>query len=32
MGLNPPSWLKHGDTVVIEIDGIGMLSNRFVDA
>ena len=32
MGLNPPSWLKHGDTVVIEIDGIGRLSNRFVDA
>jgi 2-keto-4-pentenoate hydratase/2-oxohepta-3-ene-1,7-dioic acid hydratase in catechol pathway len=32
MGLNPPSWLKHGDTVVIEIDGIGKLSNRFVDA
>jgi 2-keto-4-pentenoate hydratase/2-oxohepta-3-ene-1,7-dioic acid hydratase in catechol pathway len=32
MGLNPPSWLKHGDTVVVEIDGIGMLSNRFVDA
>jgi 2-keto-4-pentenoate hydratase/2-oxohepta-3-ene-1,7-dioic acid hydratase in catechol pathway len=32
MGLNPPVWLKHGDVVRIEIDGIGMLSNRFVDA
>jgi 2-keto-4-pentenoate hydratase/2-oxohepta-3-ene-1,7-dioic acid hydratase in catechol pathway len=31
MGLNPPSWLQHGDTVVIEIDGIGRLSNRFVN-
>ena len=31
MGLNPPSWLKHGDTVVVEIDGIGRLSNRFVE-
>jgi 2-keto-4-pentenoate hydratase/2-oxohepta-3-ene-1,7-dioic acid hydratase in catechol pathway len=29
MGLNPPSWLKAGDVVRIEIDGIGTLSNRF---
>jgi 2-keto-4-pentenoate hydratase/2-oxohepta-3-ene-1,7-dioic acid hydratase in catechol pathway len=31
MGMSPPSWLKHGDVVRIEIDGIGTLSNRFVD-
>jgi 2-keto-4-pentenoate hydratase/2-oxohepta-3-ene-1,7-dioic acid hydratase in catechol pathway len=30
MGMNPPRWLKHGDVVKIEIDGLGMLSNRFV--
>ncbi|ODT37221.1 MAG: hydrolase [Lautropia sp. SCN 70-15] len=29
MGLTPPSWLKTGDVVRIEIDGIGTLSNRF---
>ena len=29
MGLSPPSWLKAGDVVRIEIDGIGTLSNRF---
>jgi 2-keto-4-pentenoate hydratase/2-oxohepta-3-ene-1,7-dioic acid hydratase in catechol pathway len=32
MGLNPPRWLQHGDVVRIEIDGIGTLSNRFVEA
>ena len=32
MGLNPPAWLRHGDVVRVEIDGIGTLSNRFVDA
>ena len=32
MGLNPPAWLRHGDVVRIEIDGIGTLSNRFVNA
>jgi len=32
MGLSPPVWLKHGDVVRIEIDGIGAISNRFVDA
>jgi 2-keto-4-pentenoate hydratase/2-oxohepta-3-ene-1,7-dioic acid hydratase in catechol pathway len=31
MGLTPPSWLRHGDVVRIEIDGIGHLENRFVD-
>ena len=29
MGLNPPQWLKHGDVVRIEIDGIGVIENRF---
>jgi len=31
MGLNPPRWLQHGDVVRIEIDGIGVLENRFVE-
>ena len=31
MGLNPPRWLAHGDVVRVEIDGIGVLQNRFVD-
>jgi 2-keto-4-pentenoate hydratase/2-oxohepta-3-ene-1,7-dioic acid hydratase in catechol pathway len=31
MGLNPPRWLQHGDMVRVEIDGIGRLSNRFVE-
>jgi len=31
MGFNPPRWLRHGDVVRIEIDGIGTLSNRFVE-
>ena len=31
MGLDPPRWLRHGDVVRIEIDGIGVLENRFVD-
>jgi 2-keto-4-pentenoate hydratase/2-oxohepta-3-ene-1,7-dioic acid hydratase in catechol pathway len=30
MGLSPPRWLRHGDVVRIEIDGIGVLSNRCV--
>ena len=30
MGMNPPRWLKHGDMVRIEIDGLGVLENRFV--
>jgi 2-keto-4-pentenoate hydratase/2-oxohepta-3-ene-1,7-dioic acid hydratase in catechol pathway len=31
MGLNPPVWLKHGDVVRVQIDGIGAIENRFVD-
>jgi len=31
MGMRPPRWLKHGDVVRIEIDGLGMIENRFVD-
>jgi 2-keto-4-pentenoate hydratase/2-oxohepta-3-ene-1,7-dioic acid hydratase in catechol pathway len=31
MGMSPPRWLQHGDVVRIEIDGLGTLSNRFVD-
>ena len=30
MGMKPPRWLGHGDTVRIEIDGLGVLENRFV--
>ena len=30
MGLNPPQYLKSGDIVRIEIDGIGTIENRFV--
>lgn len=29
-GMNPPGFLKEGDTVKISIEGIGTLSNRFV--
>ena len=29
MGLKPPQWLKHGDVMRIEIDGIGAIENRF---
>ena len=31
MGMKPPRWLQAGDAVKIEIDGIGTLTNRFVD-
>ena len=31
MGFEPPRWLRHGDVVAIEIDGIGRLENRFVE-
>lgn len=31
MGMSPPRWLGHGDVVRIEIDGLGVLENRFVD-
>ena len=30
MGLTPPQYLKSGDVVRIEIDGLGVLENRFV--
>lgn len=30
MGLKPPRYLKAGDTVRIEIDGLGVIENRFV--
>lgn len=30
MGLNPPQYLKAGDVVRVEIDGIGAIENRFV--
>ena len=29
MGMKPPSFLKHGDVVRIEIDGLGVIENRF---
>jgi 2-keto-4-pentenoate hydratase/2-oxohepta-3-ene-1,7-dioic acid hydratase in catechol pathway len=29
MGLKPPQWLKTGDVVRVEIDGIGVIENRF---
>lgn len=29
MGLNPPQFLKAGDVVRVEIDGIGFIENRF---
>ena len=29
MGFTPPRWLKAGDVVKIEIDGIGAIENRF---
>ena len=31
MGMKPPRWLAHGDVVRIEIDGLGVLENRFVE-
>ncbi len=30
MGMKPPRWLQHGDVVRIEIDGLGVLENHFV--
>jgi 2-keto-4-pentenoate hydratase/2-oxohepta-3-ene-1,7-dioic acid hydratase in catechol pathway len=30
MGMTPPRWLQHGDRVRIEIDGLGVLENPFV--
>jgi 2-keto-4-pentenoate hydratase/2-oxohepta-3-ene-1,7-dioic acid hydratase in catechol pathway len=29
MGFDPPKWLRHGDVVRIEIDGIGAIENCF---
>jgi 2-keto-4-pentenoate hydratase/2-oxohepta-3-ene-1,7-dioic acid hydratase in catechol pathway len=29
MGMKPPQWLKTGDVVRIEVDGIGAIENRF---
>jgi 2-keto-4-pentenoate hydratase/2-oxohepta-3-ene-1,7-dioic acid hydratase in catechol pathway len=29
---NPPIWLEHGDTVAIEIEGLGCLTNRCVSS
>ncbi len=29
MGFSPPRWLRHGDVVRIEIDGVGVIENRF---
>jgi 2-keto-4-pentenoate hydratase/2-oxohepta-3-ene-1,7-dioic acid hydratase in catechol pathway len=31
MGFTPPRWLKAGDVMRIEIDGIGAIENRFVE-
>jgi len=30
MGMDPPQYLKHGDVVRVEIDGIGRIENRFI--
>jgi 2-keto-4-pentenoate hydratase/2-oxohepta-3-ene-1,7-dioic acid hydratase in catechol pathway len=30
MGFKPPQWLKAGDVVRIEVDGVGVIENRFV--
>lgn len=30
MGMNPPSYLKNGDVVRIEIDGIGFIENKLI--
>ena len=29
--MKPPRWLAHGDVVRIEIDGVGVLENRFTE-
>ena len=31
MGMQPPTWLKSGDSVRIAIDGLGQIENLFVD-
>ena len=30
MGMKPPQWLKAGDVVRVEVDGLGAIENRFV--
>jgi 2-keto-4-pentenoate hydratase/2-oxohepta-3-ene-1,7-dioic acid hydratase in catechol pathway len=30
MGMKPPRYLRAGDVVRIEIDGLGVIENRFV--
>lgn len=30
MGMSPPQWLKSGDVMRIEVDGIGAIENRFI--
>jgi 2-keto-4-pentenoate hydratase/2-oxohepta-3-ene-1,7-dioic acid hydratase in catechol pathway len=30
MGMSPPRWLRAGDVVRAEVDGIGAIENRFV--
>ncbi len=32
MGMTPPRYLRAGDVVRVEIDGLGAIENRFVDA
>ena len=32
MGFEPPRWLREGDVVRVEIDGIGSIENRFTTA
>jgi 2-keto-4-pentenoate hydratase/2-oxohepta-3-ene-1,7-dioic acid hydratase in catechol pathway len=32
MGFSPPKWLRQGDVMRVEIDGIGAIENRFEDA
>ena len=29
MGLKPPQWLRSGDVVRVEVDGVGVIENRF---
>ncbi|MBC7393707.1 MAG: fumarylacetoacetate hydrolase family protein [Variovorax sp.] len=29
MGMKPPQWLRSGDVVRVEIDGVGVIENRF---
>jgi len=29
MGFSPPKWLRHGDVVRAEVDGLGAIENRF---